>query len=351
MPWLSSRAARAQRAAQPPRVLVHLLGADVLDHADRGDGVERLARRARGSRRRGSRCGRRRPASSARRRAVSTCGGESVMPVTWTPWRWAAWIANEPQPQPTSSTRWPRLSAELLAHELELGLLRLLERRRRRARRSRTSRSSSGRGRGGRTRAGRRSGGGRRASRARSSGSAPSAGARTDGGPGGRTTPVARSAASASLALVRRSIGGRLPGVDDLDDGVEVVDVDRAGDVGAAEAELAGRAQHVRERLRRAGGEGGPAVGLRGRDLGAVPEDDAERPLGERILERRAERGGTGHAFDASGSGFAEEASRVVPAPQRGRRRVTCRPPSQRSKPISSTRSACARPAPPRRRR
>ena len=44
MPWLSSRPARAQRAAQPARVLVHLLGADVLDHADRGDGVERLAR-------------------------------------------------------------------------------------------------------------------------------------------------------------------------------------------------------------------------------------------------------------------------------------------------------------------
>ena len=35
--------ARAQRAAQPARVLVHLLGADVLDHPDRGDGVERLA--------------------------------------------------------------------------------------------------------------------------------------------------------------------------------------------------------------------------------------------------------------------------------------------------------------------
>ena len=49
------------------------------------------------------------PASSARRFAVSTCGGESVMPVTCTPWRWAAWMANEPQPQPTSSTCIPRL--------------------------------------------------------------------------------------------------------------------------------------------------------------------------------------------------------------------------------------------------
>src|SRR3954468_20165654 len=35
--------ARAQRAAQAAGVLVHLLGADVLDHADRRDGVERLA--------------------------------------------------------------------------------------------------------------------------------------------------------------------------------------------------------------------------------------------------------------------------------------------------------------------
>ena len=32
------------------------------------------------------------------------------MPVTCTPWRLAAWIANAPQPEPTSSTRWPRSS-------------------------------------------------------------------------------------------------------------------------------------------------------------------------------------------------------------------------------------------------
>ena len=37
------RPAGAQRAAQPPPVLVHLLGADVLDHPDRGDGVVGLA--------------------------------------------------------------------------------------------------------------------------------------------------------------------------------------------------------------------------------------------------------------------------------------------------------------------
>ena len=32
------------------------------------------------------------------------------MPVTWTPWRAAACMANAPQPQPTSSTRWPSVS-------------------------------------------------------------------------------------------------------------------------------------------------------------------------------------------------------------------------------------------------
>ena len=88
---------------------------------------------------------------------------------------------------------------------------------------------------------------------------------------------------------------GRLPGVDHLDDGVEVVDVDRAGDVGAAEAELAGRAQHVRERRGDRAVKVGPPLGLVGATTGAVPEDDAERPLGERLFERGAERGGTCH--------------------------------------------------------
>ena len=38
---------------------------------------------------------------------------DSVIPVTCTPWRWAAWTANAPQPQPTSSTRWPARSSSL----------------------------------------------------------------------------------------------------------------------------------------------------------------------------------------------------------------------------------------------
>jgi len=42
----------------------------------------------------------------------------------------------------------------------------------------------------------------------------------------------------------------RLPVVEQADDGVEVVDVERTRDVGAAEPELARRAQDMRERLR-----------------------------------------------------------------------------------------------------
>jgi len=47
------------------------------------------------------------PASAARRRALSACGGDNVMPTTETPWLRAACSAKLPQPQPTSSTRWP----------------------------------------------------------------------------------------------------------------------------------------------------------------------------------------------------------------------------------------------------
>ena len=86
------------------------------------------ARAGRGSRRRGSRRGPRRPAAAARSRASAACGSDSVMPVTWTPCSRAAWIAKLPQPQPTSSTRSPGSSASFAADQLELRLLRLLER-------------------------------------------------------------------------------------------------------------------------------------------------------------------------------------------------------------------------------
>ncbi len=41
-------------------------------------------------------------------------GSDSVMPVTETPCAAAAWIAKLPQPQPTSSTRWPGCSSSLV---------------------------------------------------------------------------------------------------------------------------------------------------------------------------------------------------------------------------------------------
>ena len=99
--------ARLQQLREPRGVGVDLHLADVLDHPDRGDRVERLGlqlavvgepdvdplRRVPPPR----------PAVSRAR----ACAGESVMPVTCTPWRAAACSANAPQPQPTSSTRSP----------------------------------------------------------------------------------------------------------------------------------------------------------------------------------------------------------------------------------------------------
>ena len=79
---------------------------------------------------------------------------------------------------------------------------------------------------------------------------------------------------------------------------VDVVDLERAGDVGAAEPELSGRAQHVAERDRRAHGEDGPVTGRR-RQLRPVPERHAEGPLGQGLRERLAQRRGA-HAASAS---------------------------------------------------
>ena len=68
------------------------------------------------------------PASATSVRASSACDGDSVIPVTLTPYSRAAWIAKLPQPQPTSSTRCPGVQLELLRDQVELGALRLLER-------------------------------------------------------------------------------------------------------------------------------------------------------------------------------------------------------------------------------
>ena len=53
----------------------------------------------------------------------------------------------------------------------------------------------------------------------------------------------------------------RLPAVEQLDHRVDVVDLELAADVGAAEAELAGRAQHVGGGARRADAEGRALAG------------------------------------------------------------------------------------------
>ena len=85
----------------------------------------------------------------------------------------------------------------------------------------------------------------------------------------------------------------RLPGVEQVEHGVHVVDVDLARDVGAAEAELARGAQGVREGGGGTDAEARPATVGRGQ-LGAVPELDREGAVGEGALELRADGGGGG---------------------------------------------------------
>jgi hypothetical protein len=78
---------------------------------------------------------------------------------------------------------------------------------------------------------------------------------------------------------------GRAPRVEQLEHGVDVVDVERARDVCAADAELAGSAQRVRERLGRPDAERRADDAVGGLQRRAVPELDAERPLAQRALE------------------------------------------------------------------
>jgi hypothetical protein len=118
-----------------------------------------------------------------------------------------------------------------------------------------------------------------------------------------RAQPVAARGrerdASYGPAVERR----RVPAVEELEHGVEVVDVDRARDVGAPEPELAGRAQRVGGRVGRAHLERRAAPVRRGEDA-AVPELDRERPGGKGLLELGPKRGGGGHvAGDDSAAG------------------------------------------------
>jgi hypothetical protein len=78
----------------------------------------------------------------------------------------------------------------------------------------------------------------------------------------------------------------RLPLAHDLDRRIEVVDLELARDVGAPDPELERVVEHVRRRPRRTRCE---ARSLRGRgQLGPVPEANAERTLGERLGQRGA---------------------------------------------------------------
>ena len=101
-----------------------------------------------------------------------------------------------------------------------------------------------------------------------------------------------RGAVDAGGAQGRRDqpgLGGgadrrRLPVVEQADDGVHVVDLDLAGDVGAAEAELTRRRDRVGEGVLGAGPEG-RAAAVGGRQLRPVPELDRERALREGALD------------------------------------------------------------------
>ena len=101
-------------------------------------------------------------------------------------------------------------------------------------------------------------------------------------------------------SLGRGADGRRLPVVEQPDDGFHVIDLDRAGDIGAPEAELAGRRDRVLECLLGAGPEG-RATTVRGRNLGAVPELDRERAVREGALDL-VDQGLGGHGFDSSGT-------------------------------------------------
>ena len=97
--------------------------------------------------------------------------------------------------------------------------------------------------------------------------------------PGGSQRRCASEADPAQDAERRR-----LPASEQRDDPVEVVDVDLTADVGAAEPELAGRAEHVADRPRRAGSISvGPWRVDGTRD--AVPELDREGAIRQGPLD------------------------------------------------------------------
>ncbi len=81
-----------------------------------------------------------------------------------------------------------------------------------------------------------------------------------------------------------------IPGVDQAGERVEVVDLEFAGHVRASKAKLAGCGEEVGDRARRPG-VNRRAVARGGGQRAAVPEGDAERPVGEGGRQFVAQRG------------------------------------------------------------
>ena len=288
IPWLSSASARLHAAARagartrrsgstPTCSTMPMLG----------DRVEAARRRARGSPARGSRPGRRGPRSATRSRAelglrLGQRDADHLDAVA------LGGVDREAAPAAADVEHaLALLQAELGADQLELGLLRLLERRRAAredraavghrlaeeqreelvrdvvvvAHRARVALAACGAG---------------RASRSSARGDA-------------RRAPqaAARAAASASRACSprARAAGGCQPS-SSVEHGVEVVDVELARDVGAAEPELARRAQRVGERVAASAPEGGPAAVRRGQRR-AVPEPTANGRSGSACSSSR----------------------------------------------------------------
>ena len=93
-----------------------------------------------------------------------------------------------------------------------------------------------------------------------------------------------------------------LVAVEQLERRIHIVDLDLAGNVGAAEPELPRGSEHVREGAGRAHAEGRPAGAVGRRQAAAVPQRDRERALGKRLCERFPEFEGGVRAAQATGS-------------------------------------------------
>ena len=300
-----------------------------------------------------------RPRSATRRRASSACGSDSVIPVTCTPCRAAAWMREAPPSAADVEHALAGLQRELRAHQLELLLLGLLERATRRARTARSCRSSTGPGTARRTRAAGRSGGARRARRARGCGGGRVGAARRPAARGGQAQAAARGRPRAAAAPARsRSSGGGCQRSSISSDGVEVVHRQLARHVGAAHAELSGRPQRRARRRPGSGPEGRgrlrwsrpracrptarPRTGAPGERRSSSPTSGAVRANGTRGMVRLGRSAGWPWR--------AGVRDRCAPRPTRGRpprargspsRRCRSRACAARVRPRSGTRGGC----------